>query len=87
MANTFSQSLAGISADARYSAPKVFTVNDLDIASNAVAQGNFNFVGAQQGAAMRNDYILCKGPDGALANYVIDAERSILPNNIILRKV
>jgi hypothetical protein len=86
MANTFSQSLTGVSANHRYT-PKTIQINDLDIASNAVAQGNVNFVGAQQGAMQRNDYILCKGPDGLLSNHVIDAERSILPGYIILRKV
>lgn len=86
MAATFSQSLTGVSANTRYT-PKVITVNDLDIAGNAVAIGNVNAVGAQQGAMMRNDYILTKGPDGLLANHVIDAERSILPGYIVLRKV
>lgn len=86
MAQTFSQSLTGCSADARYT-PKALTVNDLDIAGNAVAQGNVNAVGAQQGAMRRNNYILTKGPDGSLSNYVIDAERSILPGYIVLRKV
>ncbi len=87
MANTFSQSLTGVDANCRYNAPKTITVNDVDTAGNAVAQGNVNFVGAQQGACMRNDYILARGPDGQLANYVIDAERSILPGNIVLRRV
>jgi hypothetical protein len=87
MANTFSQSLTGTSANYRYNTPKELTVNDLDIAGNAVAQGNVNAVGAQQGAMMRNDYILAKGPDGALSYHVIDAERSILPGYIVLRKV
>ena len=87
MANTFSQSLTGTSANYRYNVPKTITVNDLDIAGNAVAQGNVNAVGAQQGACMRNDYILTKGPDGALSYHVIDAERSILPGYIVLRKV
>ena len=86
MANTFSQSLVGVSANTRYT-PKVIQVNDLDIAGNAVAQGNVSAVGAQQGAMQRNDYILTKGPDGALAYHVIDAERSILPGYIVLRKV
>ena len=86
MAATFSQSLAGVSANTRY-IPKAITVNDLDIAGNAVAIGNVNAVGAQQGAMMRNDYILTKGPDGLLSNHVIDAERSILPGYIVLRKV
>jgi hypothetical protein len=86
MAATFSQSLTGVSANHRYT-PKTISVNDLDIDSHAVAQGNVNFVGAQQGALMRNEPILCKGPDGALSNHVIDAERSILPGYIVLRKV
>jgi hypothetical protein len=87
MAETFSQSLTGVSANARYNAAKVLTIGDVDIGSNAVAIGNVNAVGAQQGAMMRNDYILCKGPDGSLAYHVIDAERSILPGYIVLRKV
>lgn len=87
MANTFSQSLTGTSANYRYNAAKEISINDVDIAGNAVAQGNVNFVGAQQGAVMRNNYILTKGPDGLLSNHIIDAERSILPSLIILRKV
>jgi hypothetical protein len=86
MAATFSQSLSGVSANTRYT-PKALQVNDLDIAGNAVAQGNVNFVGAQQAAMMRNEYILTKGPDGSLSNHAIDAERSILPGYIVLRKV
>lgn len=87
MANTFSQSLTGISANYRYNAAKEISINDVDIAGNVVAAGNVNFVGAQQGACARNAYILTKGPDGALTNHVIDAERSIFPSNIVLRKV
>jgi lipocalin len=84
---TFSQSLTGVSANYKFSTPKEITVGDTDIAGNAVATGNVSFVGAQQGAAMRNDYILTKGPDGLLSYHVIDAERSILPSYIVLRKV
>lgn len=87
MANTFSQSLAGISANARYSAPKVITIGDTDIAGNPVAIGNVSFVGAQQANMKNGNQIICKGPDGALAAYVIDAELSVLPGNIILRRV
>ena len=87
MANTFSQSLTGVSADCRYSTPKVLSVNDVDTVGNVVAAGNVNAVGAQQGACMRNDYILVKGADGALANHVIDAERSVLPGYVVLRRV
>jgi hypothetical protein len=87
MAQTFSQGLTGVNANFRYSTPKEITIGDLDIAGNAVAIGNVNAVGAQQGAMMRNDYILTKGPDGLLSYHVIDAERSILPGYIVLRKV
>ncbi len=87
MANTFSQSLTGVNANLRYSTAKEIAVNDVDIAGNAVAIGNVSAVGAQQGAMMRNDYILTKGPDGQLSNHVIDAERSILPGYIVLRRV
>ena len=87
MAQTFSQSLTGVSANQRYGVAKTLQVGDLDIAGNAVAQGNTSFVGAQQGAMMRNDYILTKGPDGLLSYHMIDAERSILPGYIVLRKV
>jgi hypothetical protein len=87
MVQTFSQSLTGPSANFRYNTAKAIQINDLDIAGNAVAQGNVSFVGAQQGAMSRNDYILTKGADGALSYHVIDAERSILPGYIVLRKV
>lgn len=83
---TFSQSLTGVSANGRYTA-QVLTVGDSDINGDVVAIGNVSAVKAQQGACMRNEYILCKGPDGSLSNHVIDAERSILPNYIVLRKV
>lgn len=87
MAQTFSQSLTGTSANYRYGTAKEITVGDVDIAGNAVAIGNASAVGAQQGAMMRNDYILTQGPDGLLSYHVIDAERSILPGYIVLRKV
>jgi hypothetical protein len=87
MAETYSQSLTGVSANARNSLNKELTVGDLDIGGNAVSQGNVNFVGAQQGAMQRNGYILCKGPDGLQSYHVIDAERSIPGQYLVLRKV
>ena len=87
MTVTFSQSLTGVSANYRSAIPKELSIPDTDIAGNAVAMGNVSAVGAQQGAMSRNDYILTKGPDGALAYHMIDAERSILPGYIVLRKV
>ena len=52
-----------------------------------VAAGNASFIGAQQGACTRNAYFLSKGPDGLLSYHVIDAERSVFPGTIVLRKV
>ncbi len=86
MAQTFSQSLTGINAGSRFTA-KTITTGDTDIAANAVAQGNVNFAGAQQGAMQRNDYILCKNPDGSQSYYTLDAERSIPGVSLILKPV
>lgn len=86
MAQTFSQSLTGVSANYRYSAVKSITVGDTDIAGNAVANGNVSFALAQQGVMSRNGAILCKGPDGLLTYREIDAERSVLPNYIVLKR-
>jgi hypothetical protein len=86
MAQTFSQSLTGVSANYRYFTPKELTVGDTDIAGNAVANGNVNFVLAQQGVMSRGGAILCKGPDGLLSYREIDAERSVLPNYIVLKR-
>jgi hypothetical protein len=86
VAQTFSQSLTGINAGAHFTA-KAVQVGDLDIASNAVAQGNVNFVGAQQGAMQRNDMILCKNPDGSQSYYTIDAERSVPGVSLVMRPV
>ena len=86
MAQTFSQSLTGINSGTRYTA-KTVQVGDLDIASNAVAQGNVNMAGAQQGAMQRNDYILCKNPDGSQSYYTIDAERSIPGVSLVMKPV
>jgi hypothetical protein len=87
MAATFSQNLMGISAQHVGTIPKLLTMADTDIAGNAVSMGNVNAVGAQQGATSRNDYIFCKGVDGRMGYHTIDAERSILPGYIVLRKV
>lgn len=86
MAQTYSQSLTGINASTRYT-PKTVQVGDADIAANAVAQGNVNFAGAQQGAMQRNDMILCKNPDGSQSYYAIDAERSIPGVSLVMRPV
>jgi hypothetical protein len=86
MAQTFSQSLTGINAGTRYTA-KTVQVGDADIAGNAAAQGNVSFVGAQQGAMMRGDMILCKNPDGSQSYYTIDAERSIPGQSLVMKPV
>jgi hypothetical protein len=84
MAQTYSQSLTGVNACARYTA-KVISVGDLDAAGNALnAIGD---AGAQQGVMTRGNQILCKGPDGAQKWYTIDAERSVPGVSLVMRPV
>lgn len=85
MAQTYSQSLTGIDAGARYSVPKTVQVGDLDAASNAL--NSLTDAGAQQGSMMRGNQILCKNPDGSQAWYTIDAERSIPGVSLVMRAV
>jgi hypothetical protein len=82
---TYSQSLTGINAGARYAA-KVLDVPDADAASNSLA-GNVNFGFAQAGNMARGNQVLCKNPDGSQSWYVIDAERSVPGVSLIMRPV
>jgi hypothetical protein len=81
MAQTYSQSLTGVNANARYNAPKTVQVGDVDIAGNALASDH-----ARDGLAMRGGMVLCKNPDGSQSYYTIDAERSYR-GQIIMRPV
>ena len=85
MTQTYSQSIAGINAGARY-APKAITVGDADAAGNAMNSLSSG-AGAQQGAMMRGNQIQCKNADGSLSWYTIDAERSIPGVQLIMRPV
>ena len=85
MAQTFSQSLTGVSANARYNAPKTVQVGDLDAAGNAL--NSIGDAGAQQGSTMRGNQILCKNPDGSQSWYTIDAERSVPGVSLVMRAV
>ena len=85
MAQTFSQSLTGINAGARYSAPKTVQVGDLDAAGNAL--NALAAIGAQQGLVMRGNQVLCKNPDGSQSYYTMDAERSIPGVSLVMRPV
>ena len=87
MAQTYSQSLTGINAGARYNTPKTIQVGDLDAAGNVVGAGNANFPGAQNGSMQRGNQILCKNPDGSQSWYVIDAERTIPGVSVVMRPV
>lgn len=87
MAQTYSQSLTGINAGARYNTPKTISVGDVDAASNVVGAGNVNFAGAQLGSMQRGNQILCKNPDGSQSYYTIDAERSIPGVSLVMRAV
>ena len=73
MAQTYSQSVTGINAGARYNAPATIKVGDTDIAGDTINSHGRSW----QGPMSRNDYILCKNPDGSQSYYRIDAERSI----------
>jgi len=73
MAQTYSQSITGIDADARYNAAATVQVGDTDIAGDALNKHGRSW----QGPMSRNDYILCKNPDGSQSYYRIDAERTI----------
>ena len=73
MAQTYSQSLTGINAGARYNAPATVGVGDTDLSGDA----QLNWAPTVQGNCRDNDYILCKNPDGSQSYYRIDAERTI----------
>lgn len=79
MAQTYSQSVTGVNANAVYSAPKTVQVGDLDAAGNDVGSSSR----ARDGAMMRGSQILCKNPDGSQSWYTIDAERSFHGQNIM----
>ena len=85
MAQTYSQSLTGINAGARYNTPKTVQIGDLDAAGNAL--NSSTSVGAQQGSAQRGSQILCKNPDGSQSWYTIDAERTIPGVSLVMRPV
>jgi hypothetical protein len=73
MAQTYSQSVTGINAGARYNAAATLKVGDTDIAGDNI----LNYAPNIQGNTSDNGYILCKNPDGSQSYYRIDAERSI----------
>ena len=85
MVQTYSQSLTGINAGARYSTPSTVRIGDADAAGNAL--NALADVGAQQGSMSRGNQILCKNPDGSQSWYVIDAERSIPGVSLVMRPV
>ncbi len=84
MAQTYSQSLTGINAGARYNTPLAVRIGDLDAAGNVVGAGG---AGSQQGSMARGNQILCKNPDGSQSWYTIDAERTIPGVSVVMRPV
>lgn len=84
MAQTYSQSITGINAGARYNVPKTIQVGDTDAAGNALLSG---CAPCQQGSMQRGNQILCKNPDGSQSWYTIDAERSIPGVSLVMRPV
>lgn len=83
MAQTFSQSVTGVNAGARYNAPLAVRVGDADLAGDAINTHGRSW----QGPMSRNDYILCKNPDGSQSYYTIDAERSIPGVSLVMKPV
>ncbi len=85
MAQTYSQSLTGINAGARYNVPATVRVGDTDAAGNSL--NSISDGKAQAGSTMRGNQILCKNPDGSQSWYTIDAERSISGVSLVMRAV
>ena len=83
MAQTFSQSITGVNANARYNAVKTVQLGDTDIAGNALLTSGR----ARDGMMSRGDQILCKNPDGSQSWYTIDAERSVPGVSLVMRAV
>ena len=83
MAQTYSQSITGINAGARYNAPATITVGDTDSAGD----NQVNWAPNVQQNLRDNDYVLCKGPDGAQKWYRYDAERTIPGVSLVLMPV
>lgn len=73
MVQTYSQSVTGINAGARYNAPATIRVGDTDLSGDVQS----SYAPNVQGNCRDNDYVLCKNPDGSQSYYRIDAERTI----------
>ena len=80
MVQTYSQSVTGINAGARYNVPANVQVGDTDIAGDSINKHGRSW----QGPMSRNDYILCKNPDGSQSYFRIDAERSIMGVSLVM---
>ena len=70
---TFSLAAAGRRADSPFVPSNIKIADDASSADDSVVQGTW---GGQQFAMNTGLPVLCKGPDGALGYYRIDAERS-----------
>jgi hypothetical protein len=82
MAQTFSQSLTGVDANARYNTAKSIQVGDTDRGGD-----NLTTAASQAGNMSDGDQVLCKNPDGSQSYYRIDAERSIPGVSLVMIKV
>lgn len=83
MAQTYSQSLTGVNAGARYNAPPTVRVGDTDASGDVQS----NYAPCVQGNCRDNDQVLCKNPDGSQSWYTIDAERTIPGVTLVMRPV
>ena len=72
---TFSLAQTALVSDQTLGTPLVTTLPDnmVPVAGTTITTAT---LGGMQGAMQSNTPLLCKGPDGALGLYVLDAERS-----------
>jgi hypothetical protein len=85
---TYSQSLTGANLNDYPFAPVNTSIPDTGLSGNVVARPALpnQTSGAMQQAMCRNDYLLCKNPDGSQSYYVLVPELST-PGNPVLRPV
>lgn len=83
MAQTYSQGITGVNANARYNPVKTVAVGDTDAAGDAISPRTRSW----DGPMMRGTQILCKNPDGSQSWYTIDAERSGVDGQLVMRPV
>ena len=78
---TYSLAVTGLRADSQFT-PKLITIPDAMVPTAGVTITTATLGGRQQ-AMSSNQQLLCKGPDGSLKLYTLDAERSTADNPVL----